>query len=265
MAIVEVRPLPVKRWHGKKGTESFTQPKTVEVLYDPKLGAYATGLTEEEASIYGKKIGADLSDTYSLDNPHPFWSTKASWIRLENHTQIFDTDKPRDFVRVANMKASKYVANSMEDYDKGLYPEATHVIFDEASEVAQKATKIERHNQAMQLVMKMSTEDKQNIVRIIAKKSVKNQSADFLTVEMDDIITNRTEEFLKEMQKGKPQISIMGFVYDLEDKNIITRDASGYYYMGDLLGLDFNETVAFFSNPVNAKLKVMLLEKLNNK
>ena len=48
--LVEVRPLPEKKWHGKKGKDSFAQPKTIEVLYDEKLGAYATGLTEEEAA-----------------------------------------------------------------------------------------------------------------------------------------------------------------------------------------------------------------------
>jgi hypothetical protein len=60
MAIVEIRPLNIPRWHGKEGEESFTQPHTIEALYDHNTGGYATGLTEGEVEKYEKKLKVDL-------------------------------------------------------------------------------------------------------------------------------------------------------------------------------------------------------------
>ena len=53
--LVEVRPIEVKKWHGKKGQESFTRPKKIQALIDPVTMQYATGLTEEDiAKLRGK-------------------------------------------------------------------------------------------------------------------------------------------------------------------------------------------------------------------
>src|ERR1019366_7157512 len=119
MSMVEIRPLPQKKWHGKKDGESFAQPKAVEVLYDPEKGTYATGLTDEEANEYGKKLGVNLSSIFIADEPHEYWGNKASWIVLPNRTVLFNTEKPADFVKIKNMKASSRVANSMAEWEAG--------------------------------------------------------------------------------------------------------------------------------------------------
>ena len=106
---VEVRPLDIPKWHGKRGKEAFSQPHTIEALYDSSTGGYATGLTEEEAETYGKKLGVDLSSIYNQDKPHEFWNSKMGQIRLENRTMILDDEKDLDFVKIRVMKASKYV------------------------------------------------------------------------------------------------------------------------------------------------------------
>ncbi len=166
---VEVRPLPKQVWHGKKGKESFSLPKVIEVLYDEETGKYATGLTPEKATELGKKLGVDLSDTFNPNEPHPYWSTKPASIKLENHTQIFDTDRPADEVKVANMKASKLVANSMREFEEGKWSEATHVIFDEQEEVSLKASKIDLKNKAVGMLLKLSDEDKVALQQYITR------------------------------------------------------------------------------------------------
>lgn len=264
MSLVEIRPLPSRKWHGKKDGESFSQPKAVEVLYDPELGGYATGLTEEEANTYGKKLGVDLSSLYRADEPHTYWSTKPSWIVLPNHTIVFDTEKPTDFVKVKNMKASKMVANSMAEWEAGKFPDATHVIFDETEEVALKASKIEIKNKAIEYLGKMTLEDKINVVRVLSERSVKNQSADFITVEMDEIVTNKPKELCDLMLLGRQQVSIRSQILEMVSRNIITKENGSYFYMGELLGMDFDDVVGFFMNPNNSKMKVIMLQKLEN-
>lgn len=262
--LVEVRPLPQTKWHGKKNKESFSRPKDLEVLYDSNTGKYATGLTQDEAVKFGKEMGVSLSDDFNPNEPHSYWSSKASWIRLPNHTQMFDTNKPVEFVKVKNMKASKLVANSMREWEDGKWPDATHVIFDEAEEVNLKATKITQRNEAIILLHKMSEQDKANMVQVLSNKTVKNRSADFINVEVDAIITEKPAEFLKYAQMGREEIHVRASVLEAITKNILTKEQGSVYYMGELIGIDYESAVEWFRNPQNSKMKISILEKLNS-
>lgn len=265
--LVEVRPLPIKKWHGKEDKESFSQPKVLEVLVDPNTGRYNTGLTEKEAEEYGKLMGVDLSDTVVHDSPHPYWSQKPSWITLPNHTALFDTNKPAEAVKVKNMKASKKVANSMAAWERGEYPAATHVIFDEAEEIEAKAIKANLRSEAQAFLPKMTEEDKISVITILSDKhkSVRGQSPSFITVEIDELIQNKTKEFIKTVKLGREEVALRAKVLELVDKNILTKEAGSYYYMGELIGMDYEDTVDWFRSPNNSKMKVVLLEKLEKK
>lgn len=260
---VEVRPLPEKKWHGKSGKESFAQPKAIEVLYDSNTGKYATGLTEEEAKDYGKRLGVDLSDTFNPTEPHPYWSTKPATIKLENFTQLLNTDKPVDFVKVKNMKASKFVANSQRAYEAGEYPDATHVIFDEEEEVSLKATKVQMKEKAYIIASKMSNDDKAAMVQILSSKTVRKRSPNFIDVEVADIIENKTSDFIRFANMGREEVNIRALVLELLNKNILTKEAGSVYYMGEIIGIDYEGAIEWFRNPQNSKMKVAILEKVN--
>lgn len=261
--LVEVRPLPAKKWHGKMGKESFSRPKDIEVLYDPVTGRYATGLTPEEAAKYSKEMGVDLSDTFNFNEPHVYWSTKAATIRLQNHTMIFNTDIPTEFVKVKNMKASKFVANSMKEYDEGKWPEATHVIFDEEEDVNLKASKIALQDECNDLKRKMTASDKANMIQILAEKSVRGRSDDFINVEITAIINEKPADFLKYAKMGREEVYVRAAVLEALYKNILTKEGSAVYYMGDMVGLDYEDAIRWFKDPNNQKMKVTILEKLS--
>lgn len=265
--LVEVRPLPIKKWHKKEGKESFAQPKVLEVLVNTETGEYATGLSDSEATHYGALLGVDLSSRVQFETPHPYWSTKPSWITLPNSTAIFNTDKAADFVKIKNMKASRKVANSMAAWERGEYPGATHVIFDETEEVEIKATKIELRNQAMALLPKMTEEDKVAVITILSDKhkSIRGQSSSFITVEIDDLVENKTAEFMRVVRMGREEVSLRAKVLELVNANILTKEAGSYYYMGELVGMDYEDAVDWFKNPQNSKMKVMILEKLEKR
>jgi len=52
MALVEVRPIEKKKWHGKTGKDSFARPVVVEALINVRTNTYDTGLTEEDKKDY---------------------------------------------------------------------------------------------------------------------------------------------------------------------------------------------------------------------
>lgn len=262
--MVEVRPIPVKRWHGKEGKESFSQAKVVEVLYDVNTGKYATGLTDEEVEKYSKIMGVNLNDVFNPNEPHTYWSTKAAQITLPNHTVLFDTSKPIDYIKVKNLKASSLVANSMKDYDNGLFPNATHVIFDEQEEISSKAVKVQLRNKAITLASKMSKDEKINIIQILSNKSLKGRTDDFIDVELDNVITDKVEDFMRYAKMDKQEVYTRAAVLECIHRNILTKEGTAIYYMSELIGLDFESAVEWFKNPQNSKMKVAILEKINS-
>lgn len=261
--LVEVRPLPMTKWHGKKDKESFTQPKIIEVLYNSTTGEYDTGLTDEEANKYGKLLGVDLGKQFNPNEEHPFWSSKASWVKLENFTQVFNTDKAIEFVKVKNMKASKFVANSMRAYEDGHYPNATHVIYDEEEEVDLKASKVQMKERCYLIASKMSADDKIAMVQILSSKSAKGRSNNFIDVEIGAIIEDKAADFEKYAKMGKEEIGVRASVLEMIARNILTKEGSAVYYMSELIGQDYEGAVKWFKDPQNSRMKVAVLEKLN--
>lgn len=267
MAIVEVRPIEKERWHKKEGKESFAQPKGSQVLYDPKTGKYATGLTEQEAIEWGKEIGYDLSDKFDPNNEHPTWSSKAWNIRLENKTMFFDTSKLIDKIKVRNMKANKFVANSIKEYKEGKWEEATHVIYDETDEIEDKATKIEKRRKATRMADKMLPADKVAMILILNGKYMKNKSNSAIDVELEEAIEESPEKldmFLKYAAMDSKDFVLRGQILEALHRQVLVRNGEAVYYHGERIGYDVDDAVEWFKNPDNQKLKVSILDKLNN-
>lgn len=276
MSKIEVRPIERVRWHGKTGKESFKRPVTIMALVNSRTGKYDTGLNYDEpfkapdntenlteAQYYGKLIGQDLSNIYTPGKPHPFWDNPSSAIKLENSTMIFDTSNPLDYIRVKVMKASKYVANSMREYQEGKYPLATHVISDEAEEVEIKATKVEMKKKATIEASKLPKERKVQLIHIIAGKNLKGKSDDFIEVEMDNLVENFTKDLLFWMKADKKTVKVRDEVLEALKKNVLRRNAGKVRYREIELGFDVDEAVDFLSQDVNQELLIRIEQEIS--
>jgi len=266
---VEIRPIEKKNtWHNVKGAEAenFIQDKVIEALINPETGLYETGLTEEETEKYSKKLNVNLDPKMSLDNkPHPFYGSKQGWLRLPYKTIVFDDTKPLDFIKIKLAKASKFVANSVKEYEDGLYPEANHVIYSEEEDIQAKASKIQKKNKATKIAMNLTKSDKVNIIQVMKNKDVKDRSQDFIDVIIDDIINEEQDVFIKYANMDKAEVYTRARIMEAISKNVLTKEGTSIYYMGDLLGIDIDEAVKYFMDPNNQKQKILILEKINNK
>jgi hypothetical protein len=262
--LVEVRPLESKKWHDKKGEESFTRPKKIQALVDSVTMKYATGLTEEDVEDLEKKgVNYDLSDNYSSETPHPFWDSGMAVVKLENNTMFFNIDNPLDFIKIKVMKASKFVANSMTDYDNGLYPEATHVLFDEAEQADVIATKIETQNTAIIEASQISRDRKVELILILGGKNTKNQSDQFVAIELDKVIKKDPKEFLRYLNMDKKQLSNHALVLEALQKNVLRKEGHRIYHMDSNLGVDEIEVAEYLSKEENQDIKLVILSKIN--
>jgi len=262
---VEVRPIEHKKWHDKTGQESFTRPKKIQALLDSNTMKYATGLTEEDIKALRKKgVNYDLSDNYDSENLHPFWDSSMAVIKLENNTMFFDLDNALEFIKVKVMKASKFVANSMAEYENGTWPDATHVIFDEAEQAQVLASKVETRNTAIIEASKLSPDRKVELILVMGGRNMKNQSADFVAVELDKVLNKNPEEFLRNLKMDKKQIAAHALVLEALQKSVLRREGQRIFHMDSPLGIDEIEVAEYLAKEENQDIRLLVLQKINN-
>lgn len=264
--LVEIRPIETKKWHGKTGPESFTRPKKLQALVDGNTTKYSTGLTQEEivALKEEKGINYDLSDNYDTDKPHPFWDSPLSVLKLENATMFLDINQPLNYIKYKIAKASRFVANSMAEYEEGLFPDATHVIFSEMEQTEILASKVEIQNSAIIAAATLSLEKKIQIGMILGDKNLKGQSASFITVEMDKIIKKDAEEFLRYVNADAKQTAAHALILEALQKSILRKEGHRVLYMDDTLGGSVTEAAEYLCRPDNQDLKLILINKVNS-
>lgn len=269
--LITVRPIDIPRWHKKVGEESFTRPKKIQALVDSATMMYATGLNYEkgpndepsEADKLSKDINQDLSATYNPDTPHPFWDSSLGVIKLENNTMIFNLDNTIDIIKVKIMKASRYVANSQKEYEEGLFPEATHVIYDETEDKEVKASKVALKNKAIIDCAKLSKGKKIQVIMILDNKNLKGQSDDFITVAIDELIAKDPGEVIRYISMDAEEVSNHALVLEALQKNVLRKEGHKILYYDSLLGLDVMDVVIYLSEPDNQELKIRLMAAVN--
>lgn len=268
-AIVEVRPVPQEirqPWDGPEDRD-FTSPKVIEVLYDPRTGSYATGLTEEETEEYSKKLGVDLSSKFDPDKPHSYWSNPAAWIRLPNTTMILNLTNPRDYVKWKNLRASKFVANSITEWQKGLWPEATHVLYDERENAAFLASKIQLKQTAYVELSKFSAEQKRELFEAITHRSGKGHNMDTLDVQLSRIIEGEVESpdintLLRHIKMDEKERATRSLIVRGLEAFILRTEGPAIFYLDSQLGFDFDDTVRYFLDVNNQGMKLLIMEKI---
>lgn len=278
--LVEIKPIEVKRWHGKTGKESFTRPKKIQALIDPETMQYKTGLdnvsrtytnpkaTEEDApkmtelEYYGSLIGKDLNPLVS-EKPHEFWDGNLAVVKLENNTIFLNTANALDYIKWKICKDSKFVANSMKEYDEGFFPEATHVIFDEAEEIEAKATKVELRKKATIECSKLSLSKKIQIIMILGDKNLKNQSSDFVEVEIDTLIQRKAKDILELISRDDEDTALHAMILEALQKSVLRKTGHKIVYFDSVLGSEVVEVVDYLKKLENQDLKLRLMAQLN--
>lgn len=267
---VQIKPVPVDKWHMKKGNESFARPKVIQALVDPDSMTYATGLTAKEEKEYGEKLKVDLSKQFNLEQAHPFWDTKMGSVRLENRTMIFDTNNPLDFIKIKICKASRFVANSWKEFEEGLFPEATHIIFDESEEVEEKASKIEIRKKAIINSSKASKARKIQMIMVLSSegdylkaKNLKGKSDNFIEVELDKLIEKNPEDVLRFLAMDKEDLAGQAMVLEALQRNVFDKVGHKIMYHDSVLGQDIYDVVSYLNAPENQDFKVRILSLIN--
>jgi len=260
--LIKIKPIEKTRWHGKEGKESFSQPSKIKALYDPTNGRYATGLSEKDKERLEKITGFNLSDFFNPNEPHEFWDSDAATVTLPNHTFVLNLEIPLDEIKYNILKASKFIANSEQDLQDGLYPEATHIIFDETEQVRIKATKVQQKLEVYKRVLKLSKAVKMQIILILSKKQAVGLNDEQIDIEIDELVQQNPVGILDLLSKPKNYIATKATIIEATYKGILTQRNKSYYYMDELIGEDIEEAVDYLLDVKHQQLKTILLSKI---
>lgn len=264
MAIVEVRPIEKESWHNKKGKDAFKRPVTIEALVSVNTGQFATGLSVEDRERLESSTGFNLSPDYVQGRPHDFWNSPAATIKLAYKTNVFDTNKSLEEIKVKVMKASDLVANSMKEYEEGKYPSAIFVIFDEKEEVEILATRAALNRRVVIESDKLTSSRKAEIVQILSGVSVKNQTSNYIDWKLDEEIKDKgADKVLSLIRRDSKRTSLHALVLEALQKNVLRKEGARVYYMDDEIGFDLEAAIDYFEDKKNQALKAQILEKLN--
>lgn len=282
--IILIKPIEKTKWHNKKGHESFTRPHTIRALVDSENYVYQTGLSYSDAEgdfkIEGKKVSEakyyenllklDLSNQFNLNEPHSFWDSKAATLVLDNKTMALDTRRPLDLIKYKIAKESRFVANSVLEYNEGYFPEATHVIYDEEQEVEVEAKKIELVGTAKEKVSKLTLGDKLSLIMSLTgdedfhlAKNYKSKSSNAVVVELNKIVERDPNKVLSFLSLGKSTIQGRSIVLEALQKNVFRKIGMRIMYFDSIIGEDLDSAVHYLNDVKNQEFKVRVMESIN--
>ena len=92
---------------------------------------------------------------------------------------------------------------------------------------------------------------------------MKNQSAGFITVELDKIINKDPAEFLRQLNMDKKTIAAHALVLEGLQKSVLRREGQRIYHMDSPLGIDEIEVAEYLSVEENQDIRMLILSKIN--
>jgi hypothetical protein len=265
--LIQIKPIERTPWHGHKGDVDFTRDTTFTALVDGKSMQYAVDMTEEELKEYAVKIGRDLNRNFIPQTSHPFWDSKMATITLKNITVVLDTSNPLDYIKYKICKASSSVANSIADYESGLYPKSTHYIYSEEEETAVKATKVQVKNAAIKLSMSATRVIKNAVCFLVGGRYTKAMSNDAVDVVIDELIAIKAlevKEAFEEAIADKESVLVKNLVEEALYFNVLTKRSGGIFYFETQVGFDNREVVEFLKQDVNQGIKLQIMKAIKS-
>lgn len=258
---VEIRPIDRNKWHGKKGKESFAQPHTIQALVNSDTMTYAVDIKEERLKELEEMTNYNLNLLFNPEVPHEFWDSRTAKVKLENRTMFLDISVPLNEIKLGILKGSKFVANSLSDYNLGKYPNATHYIHNESEEVEISASKISMRNTAILETAKLTRERKIDIIKVLSGGSLKENSENFLTVAVDMLIEKDVELYLQTIKRNKKEVSYLALVHEALDKGVLRRDGHNIKYFDSSLGMTEEDVANYLMDEINQEFALIIKQK----
>lgn len=252
--LVEIRPIELdgKAWAPSQD-KSFKRPVVVQATI--KNGRYQVDISESRLKELEEKTGYNLSLIANQSVAHPFWDDTVARVKLENHTEIFDTADPLVEIKMGILRGHPVCANSLEEYAADKWPEAEFVIFDRQAEVEVKSQKASKVFEAGERVRNMTPDMKKSLILIITGEDVSEQTDNYLDGTLLGIIEQQLDTFLKFAEMEITELTDRAIIVKALDNDILIETDGRIYFQDVELGFGQNGALEFLRDKANYKLR----------
>ncbi len=251
--VIQIKPVEKIRWHGKVGAQSFKKPETLQALVDSTTHRYATGLTNEDIEMLQEKgCNYNLDSVHDPLEPHEFWDSVSARFKLPDESLFLNVDKDViSFIRWKICLASRFVANSVEEFEEGKWPDARWVIYDAAKALEAKASIVETKNNAIIAASKLTQAKKSRIVNILAGVDYSGYSNSHVAVLLDGYIKDDAEAVLRLIKKDDKEVVMQDILIRGMECRVIVKDGHRYLYQNNNLGVSEESVIDYMIEPEN--------------
>ena len=253
---------------GSDGSTLYTGCKLVFQAPTNQYDRLIPILTEEEQRWFEDRMGLDKGSLAFNNKDKSYW--KDFKITIDKKGKLLDLNNYEDFLSYRILQNSGLVANSKEAINvlqHTLYMETE----DEEHEADVKLA--DRYEEASKLFASISKSDKKmsNVLRILGKPVAPDASNKWLKAELVKIIDQKAnitgqlsmDDFIR-VASDKDMDSRIFLMDALEIGEVFTEGSTYKLRAGDLIGYDFGQALAFFNNPKNQPIRLLIEDRIKN-
>lgn len=265
---IEIRPIPGRNGIKKfsENLEYYSQSHTIPPLVNPVSLKYETGLSQEDKDyLKENNFPYDISDNWIKGVAHQFWESSMVKTDLKNSPDfLYPGRNLLDFIKYRYLSVSKYIYKSEQEMLTGTKPEATHYIYNESEEIELKANQIEKENNLIREIGKLSLKRKRDIVLIILNENTENKNENYLTVRFKDILANKDYTKVLEglLNSSTEDVSLIAEIKSAIQKNVLRKTKQGIFYFETNLGFSEEDVKEHLSKEENQELYLNIKSKI---
>ena len=259
--IVVIRRVQHERWHKIPWEDMPPKALVISPFIDHNSMKYVVGLSAAEIKKYSKLLGKDLTPNYDPEVPHPFWDDPMVYLKIEGDKLVLNLDEPLGYIKYRIALHHPAVANSLETYEKGLFPEAECYIDDRRRKIEQRSKDAKTKAKAFKLFAEMPLDRKLAVLSILTGASYRGAPEDEIDAALYDEIENSATRFIDVASMNPREMMLRALIVEAQYNRIVSRQHDGYYFFDEKLGDSLEDAARYIARSD----KKMLLEKLREK
>lgn len=222
--------------------------------YWTRSGNFYTGLDEEEARTFEKKLGYPEG---TLAHTSRFWATFT--VKLTARELVLHTENVYDELQYMFLRKHRRVANGLTN----VKPNNDYILINKESE-AEESNRINKvKRQSIIEFNKLSLEDMRKALRLYGYKS-EAMSSELVESKLFELVEKDPNKFFLIWVNNKTR-NTQFLIEAAIAKNIIRKSRNVYYYGTDVIGKSLEDTVDYLDNKNNQDLKLTILQETESK
>ena len=236
-------------------------PKSVTSLgAEIAKGGFKTGLTSEEEKFYEEKLGLKAgqlsrnskwwSDVFNVEHSIRLFNTKSTTFDLEGDNWI-------NQLKYKVLVSSSKIANSEIEKNK---PNVDFYIVDEEAKAKIESEIFDYEWEGMELVLKLSPDEKRASLRLFGKKGVETLSETVIKAELTKELKKDPRLFVETLKDKKLKTRLV--IEEMLEYRVITRKGNSFYNGDDVIAVGTDDCIEFFEDMKNQSVVLSLNTRL---